>query len=233
MTSVKKARLAGFLYLIVVVTGIINLAYIPSKLIDWKSAAITFNNISANETLFRFGILSGLLCYTAFLLLPFALYKLLNTINKNIAGLMVILSVVSVPISLLNFNNKFLVLKLLDKAKNIDGANLQNIQEQVLVYLQTYNAGNQIAAIFWGLWLFPFGYLVYKSGFLPKILGALLMFGCVGYVINFVGSLLYPEYGTTIISDYITKPGSIGEIGICLWLLIVGVRKKKMVISST
>tara|TARA_R110000868_G_scaffold163800_1_gene396118 strand:- start:994 stop:1683 length:690 start_codon:yes stop_codon:yes gene_type:complete len=229
MTLIKEARLAGFIYLIVVVTGIINLAYIPSKLIDWKSAEITFNNISANETLFRFGILIGILCYTAFLLLPFALYKLLNHINKTIASLMVILSVVSVPISLLNFNNKFLILKLLNKAKNLDGSNLQNLHEQVLVLLQSYNAGNQIATIFWGLWLFPFGYLVYKSGFLPKILGVLLMFGCVGYLINFVGTLLYPEYGNTILSDYITKPGSIGEIGICLWLLIVGVGKKKVV----
>ena len=141
---------------------------------------------------------------------------------------MVILSVVSVPISLLNFNNKFLVLNLLNKAKNLEGSNLQNIDEQVLVYLQSYNTGNQIATIFWGLWLFPFGYLVYKSGFLPKLLGILLMFGCVGYLINFVGTLLYPEYGNSTISNYITKPGSIGEIGICLWLLIVGVWKKKM-----
>ena len=77
-TNKKKARLAGFLYLIVVVTGIVSLAYIPSKLINWKNAEATLINISTNETLFRYGILSGLICYTAFLLLPFALYRLLN-----------------------------------------------------------------------------------------------------------------------------------------------------------
>lgn len=228
-TNKKKARLAGFLYFIVVVTGIFNLAYIPYKLIDWKSAAITFANISANETLFRFGIFSGLICYTAFLLLPFALYRFLKPINKLVASLMVILPVVSVPISLLNFSNKFSVLTLLTKANTIGGIELQNIQEQILFYLQLYNNGNQIASIFWGLWLFPFGYLVYKSGFLPKTLGFLLMFGCIGYLINFTGRLLFPEYGNTIISDYITKLGSIGEIGICLWLLIVGVKEENKV----
>ena len=227
-TNKKKARLAGFLYLIVVVTGIVNLAYIPSKLINWKNAEATFTNISTNETLFRFGILSGLICYTAFLLLPFALYRLLNPINKTAASLMVILSVVSVPISLLNFSNKFSVLRLLNNASNLEGIELYNVQEQILFYLQTYNDGNKIASIFWGLWLFPFGYLVYKSGFLPKILGVLLMLGCLGYLINFTGNLLFPEYGNTIISDYITKPGSIGEIGICLWLLIIGTKEKSV-----
>lgn len=224
--SKEKARLAGLLYLIVVVTGIVNLAYIPSKLIDWKNAETTFINIAANETLFRFGILSGLICYTAFLLLPFALYRLLYPINKAVASLMVILSVVSVPISLLNFNHKFSVLTLLNKATGLEGIDLFDLQEQILFHLQSYNSGNQIASIFWGLWLFPFGYLVYKSNFIPKIFGVLLMFGCFGYLINFTGRLLSTAYGHTVISDYITKPGSLGEIGICLWLLIIGTREK-------
>ena len=221
----SKARLAGFLYLIVVVTGIVNLGYIPSRLIEWNNAEMTFNNILSNETLFRIGILCGLICYVAFLLLPFALYRFLKPINKTIARIMVILSVVSVPISLLNLGNKFSVLTLLNSANNLAGIELNKVQEQILFYLQSYNNGNQIASIFWGLWLFPFGYLVYKSGFLPKILGVLLMFGCFGYLINFTGKLLFPLYGETIISSYITKPGSIGEIGICLWLLIVGTKE--------
>ena len=110
---------------------------------------------------------------------------------------MVIFSVVSIPISFLNFNHKFTVLRLLEKANNLDGIHLYEIQEQILFSLQQYNDGNQIASVFWGLWLFPFGYLVYKSGFLPKILGILLMFGCIGYLVNFTGNLLYPHYGET------------------------------------
>ena len=80
--------------------------------------------------------------------------------------------------------------------------------------------------IFSGLWLFPFGYLVYKSNFLPKIFGILLMVGCLGYVINFFGRTLLPNYSELGISSYISLPASIGEIGICLWFLIVGAKNK-------
>jgi hypothetical protein len=90
--------------------------------------------------------------------------------------------------------------------------------------LTTYNHGILLVALFWGLWLLPFGYLVYRSGFLPKILGILLMLGCVGYLINLVGQTLLPHYSQLGISKYISLPASIGEIGTCLWLLIVGVK---------
>jgi len=81
--------------------------------------------------------------------------------------------------------------------------------------------------LFWGLWLLPFGYLVFKSGFLPKLLGIFLMAGCFGYLINFIGGFLIPNYGDLGISRMISLPASIGEIGICLWLLIIGVRHKQ------
>lgn len=95
----KTASIAGLFYVIVVVTGMIHLAYVPSKLIVWDNATITFNNIVANETLFRLGMLIGFICYTAFLLLPIVLYKLLNPVNKTYALLMIVFAVVSVPIS--------------------------------------------------------------------------------------------------------------------------------------
>lgn len=220
----KTGRIAGLLYLIVVATGIFNLAYVPSKLIVQGNAATTFNNIVANETLFRLGILSGLICYTAFLLLPLVLYKLLNPVNKTYAVLMVVFAVVSIPISFINIGNKFSVLTLISKADFLKRLEVDKLQEQVLFYLHLYSNGNQIASIFWGLWLLPFGYLVYKSEFIPKILGVLLMFGCFGYLIDFIGGFLFPNYDKTIISTFITKPGSIGEIGICLWLLIIGTK---------
>ena len=223
----KTARLAGLAYLVVVVMGIISIAYIPSKLIVRNDAATTFNNIVANESLFRWGVLCGVMCYTAFLVLPLVLYKLLKPIDKTAAVLMVALSVVSVPMSFINMGNKLTVLELIQKANGLQGLELTKLQEQVQFYLHAYSNGNQMASIFWGLWLLPFGYLVYKSGFLPKFLGVCLMFGCFGYLTDFVGDLLYPNYGKTIVAQYISIPGSIGEIGICLWLLIMGVKNDK------
>jgi hypothetical protein len=223
----KTARLAGFIYLIVVLSGIFHLMYVPGQLLVWDDAAATVNNIIASETLFRLGILGGLICYTAFLLLPLALYQLLSPVNKTQALLMVIFAVVSVPISFLNMDHKFAVLRLISKAGYLKGLAADQLQAQVLLQLQLYNNGNQIASIFWGLWLLPLGYLIFKSGFLPKILGILLMAGCFGYLLDFVGDLLMPGYGKSGISTFVTMPGSLGEIGTCLWLLLVGIKARR------
>ena len=204
MNSNKKtARIAGLFYLIVVLSGIFNLMYVPSKLIVWDDASATFKNIIASETLFRLGILSGLICYTFFLLLPIALYKLLNPVNKTHALLMVIFAVVSVPISFVNMLNNFSVLTLVSNTDYLKVFEVDKLQAQVLVYLHFSNNGNQIASIFWGLWLLPFGYLVFKSGFLPKTLGILLMAGCFGYLIDFIGDFLFPDYSKMGLSTFI------------------------------
>ena len=224
----RTARLAGFLYLVVVVCGIFSLAYIPSKLIVWNDAALTFKNIQESETLFRLDIASGIACYIAFLLLPFVLYQLLSTVNKTYAVAMVVFATASVPIALLNLVNKVNVLTLIDRSKHAR-AGVEDIAGQVLSYLQSYNNGISIVAVFWGLWLWPFGYLVFKSGFLPKLLGILLMAGCVGYMINTFGNLLFDNYSSWGIRRFASLPASLGEIGICLWLLIAGVRRKATV----
>lgn len=223
----KTARIAGLLYLIVVLTGIFSLGYVPSKLIVDDNAAATVLNIRTSETLFRLGILSSIICYTAFLLLPLVLYKLLKPVNKIPAALMVIFAVVSVPLSLINLLDKFAILTLISKAGYLTAVGADQLQTQVLLYLDYYDNGIKIVSIFWGLWLLPFGYLVYRSGLLPKVLGIFLMAGCFGYLINFAGNFLFPAYHQMGISSFIRLPASIGEIGTCLWLLVMGVKEKQ------
>ncbi|NMH89859.1 DUF4386 domain-containing protein [Flavivirga algicola] len=222
MTAINKtARFAGLLYLMLVISAIINLKYIPSQLVVWESASEAFENIKKSELLFRLGIVSGIITYLIFLLLPLILYKLLNKISEVHAKLMVLFALISVPISFTIILNKFSILSLINSEyiEHIGGAELY---AQVMLYLGYYNNGIEILQIFWGLWLFPFGYLVYKSGFLPKILGILLMVGCFGYLITFFGGFLYSDFYKTTFSTIIGIPASIGEIGICLWLLIMG-----------
>lgn len=223
----KTARIAGLLYLIVVLTGIFNLKYVPSKLIVWDNASVTFNNILESETLFRLGIVAGIICYTSFLVLPIVLYKLLNQVNKTYALGMVSLAVISVPLSLVNLLNKVNVLTLIDKAQYLQVIEADELQAQVLLYLDFYNNGIEIASVFWGLWLLPFGYLVFKSGFLPKFLGICLMAGCFGYLTNFIGGFIFQNYADLGIARFVSLPASIGEIGICLWLLIIGTKHKQ------
>ena len=221
------ARIAGLLYLIVVLTGIFNLMYVPSKLIVWDNASVTFNNIRESEVLFRLGIVAGIICYTAFLILPIVLYKLLNQVNRTFAIGMVTLAVISVPVSLVNLLNKVNILTLVGKTQYLQVFETTELQAQVLLYLNFYNNGIEIASVFWGLWLLPFGYLVFKSGFLPKFLGIFLMVGCFGYLTNFVGGFLFQNYADLGIARFVSLPASIGEIGICLWLLIIGTTHKR------
>lgn len=221
----KTAHLAGFLYFLVVVMGIFSLMYVPSQLIVWDNPAVTVENIRTSEFLFRLEILSGLLCYFFFLLLPFVLYQLFKKVNKTYAVLMVVLAVVSVPISYGNFVNKFDVLSLIGNSEYLNIYTPEQIQAQVMLALESYWSGNLVAQVFWSLWLFPFGYLVFKSGFLPKLLGVFLMVGSCGYFIDFLGRTLCSDYSSWWISDYITIPASIGEIGTCLWLLIMGIKE--------
>jgi len=227
MDSPKQtARLAGALYLVVVLAGLFSLMYVPSKLSNWSEPEKMINNIIAHETLFRMGIFVGVFGYIFFALLPLALYKLLSPVNKTHATAMAALAVVSVPISLTNMLHKFAVLTLLSNPNYLKGIDVTQVHSQILLHLDYYNDGNQLASIFWGLWLFPFGYLVYRSGFLPKIIGAFLMFGCFGYIINFTGNFFFSGYPGSILANVITIPGSLGEIGICLWMLIMGAKVK-------
>ncbi len=222
-TNKSKARVAGILYLIVIVAGIFSLMYVPSQLMVWDNPQQTLENIQNGESLFRFGILAETISFTAFLLLPLVLFSLLKQVHKNVAVLMVALAIPSVPIFFSILLNKFAILSTIGETEMM----ASQMGDQAMFYLRQFNAGNLLGQNFWALWLFPLGYLVFKSGFLPKFLGLILMVGSVGYYLDFVGRVAFPNYSEFIISDYITIPASIGEIGTCLWLLIMGAKESK------
>ncbi|MBK7604251.1 MAG: DUF4386 domain-containing protein [Saprospiraceae bacterium] len=222
----KTARIAGILYLIVVLTGMFSLAYVPKTLINWEDPAFTFNKIVASEFLFKLGIYSSIICYTAFVFLPIVLHQLLKQVNEFYAKMMAILALISVPISFLNLQHKFAILTLISKSDFLKIYSLEQLQSQVMLHLNEYEHGISLVSVFWGLWLLPFGYLVYKSGFIPKILGILLMLGCFGYLINFTGNLLIKNYLELGIATLVRLPASLGEIGTCLWLVIIGTKNK-------
>lgn len=228
----KTARIAGLLYLFVVLTGIFSLMYVPSKLIIWDDATTTFNNIVTQQALFRLGLLSGLMCYIFFLFLVLVLYRLLKPVHANYAKLMVLLAILSVPAYFINVQNQFTVLSLVNNTSLLNGFSTEQIKSMVMLYLEQYENGMRVVHIFSGLWLFPFGYLVFRSGFLPKFLGVLLMVGCFSYLINFTGNTIISNYSEIGIGRYISLPASLGEIGICLWLLIVGVKSEKETIEN-
>jgi hypothetical protein len=223
MNSIKKtARLSGILYLLLGVFGAFGIMYIPSLIVPGEAAATT-NNIIASESLFRFSIVSGLIAQTIFIFLVLVLYKLLKPVNKNHALLMVVFALVSVPITMLNQVNQISALLLLSGSDYLSVFSVDQIQAQVMFFLGVAENGVAIAQIFWGLWLLPFGYLIFKSGFLPKVLGILLMIGCFGYLIDVFTFFLLPNFDASI--SHVT---SIGELLFPLWVLIKGINAEHL-----
>ncbi len=218
----KSARIAGLLYLLLAVTGVFSLIYVPSTLFVFGDATATADNIMSSELLFRTGILSGLISNVIFVFLVLALYRLLKDISHKQAIIMVTLVVISVATSFANTFNQIAALIVLSSADILSGFEKPQLDAAAYVFLRLHSQGIEIIQIFWGLWLFPFGLLVYKSGFIPKILGVLLFIAGFAYVLSTFTFLVLPQY-TAAISTLVTIL-EVGELPIIFWLLIVGAK---------
>ena len=211
-----RARVAGALYLVANLFAPFTLLYLPSRFIVRGDAAATASNIMASELLFRLGIVGNLFTFIANIFLALALYQLLKVVNKNMASLMVILFLVGVPIAMLNELTQLAVLQLLGGAGYLKAYPADQLQALAYLLLRLHDQGLLIAHIFFGLWLLPMGYLVFKSGFIPKIVGVLLVIAGVGYVVQSFAAFL--GYNVNIILFT-----GLGELVFLLWLLIKGV----------
>ena len=227
MSGAKNpGRLVGLVYLLVSIPGAFALVYVPSKLIVHGDATATAHNIAASETLFRVGIACELISQILFMWVALALYGLLKGVNRRHALLMLGLIVVSVPIALMNELNAIAALVLVRGADFLAIFDKPQRDALAMLFLNLHSHGFGIAEIFWGLWLFPLGLLVYRSGFIPRILGILLMLNCFTYVINSFTSLLLPQY-EHIVGRWMT-PFQFGELLFMFWLLIMGANPKAL-----
>jgi hypothetical protein len=214
----KIARVAAFMFLIIFFLGMSTELFIrPGMLVPGDPAA-TVRNISASEELFRLSLLGDLIRQALLMALPLILYKLLKPVNKNIASLMVIFYLVCVPIAMLNELNHFAVLLLSSGAGYLSAFKADQLNALLMFFLELRNYGTFITQFF-SFWVVLLGYLVFKSGFLPRILGILLMFAGLGYTVLAVLFFLFPNFDATIFGLF----AFIGEAIFYLWLLIRGV----------
>jgi uncharacterized protein DUF4386 len=211
-----RARVAGVLYLFSNIFAPFTLLYLPSRFIVRGDAAATARNIMASEMLFRFGIVGNLFTFIANIFLALALYQLLKVVNKNMAALMVILFLVGVPIAMLNELSPLAILQLLSSANYLKAYPADQLQALAYLLLRLHDQGLLIAHIFFGLWLLPMGYLVFKSGFMPKLVGVLLVIAGVGYVVQSFAAFLGHNVNIILFTG-------LGELVFLLWLLIKGV----------
>ena len=225
----KAARVAGAIYLLMVFTAPFSLIYVPSKLFVRGNATATANNILAHETLFRLGIVADLITSIIFIFVVMALYRLLSGVNTTHASHMVVLALVSAAVGFMNVLNNIAALTLFRGADFL--AVLEKPQRDALamLFLRLHGQGIVINEIFWGLWLLPFGILVMRSGFLPRILGVLLIINCFAYLAVSLTELLLPGYAS-VVNRFAIIPET-GELWIMLWLLIKGAKVKSLAIA--
>ena len=227
MTSLSRnARIAGLMYILASAVGVLRLMVIPAKLIVHGDAAATAANIVAHQTLFRWGIVTGLLSAALWLFVPLALYRLLKDVDKPLAILMVILgSLMQVPIFFVNAGTDAAALALARGGDVLSGVGKPQRGGFAMLLLNLHHQLDLANAIFWGLWLVPFGLLVYKSRFLPRILGVWLIAGCIGWLAySFVGFLAPALEGTVFNVGQIL---TLGEVAMMLWLVVLGAREPR------
>ena len=222
----KTARAAGLLYLVVIVCGIFSELYVRASVKVPGDAIATANNITSSEFLYRLGFVSDLIMITCYFLVAFFLYMILEPVNKNLAKLMVLFNLISIPIMCINMLNHSAALLLMSGADYLKVFETEQLQALVMLFLNFHNDGYLVAELFFGLYLFPLGYLVFKSECLPKILGILLIIGSIGDLTVFFTFFLFPNY-IEIISQFFDPPAGIAEISLCLWLLIKGVKEQR------
>ena len=217
----KTARVAGLVFVLIFILGMSTELFIRPGMIVPGDSEATVRNIAASETLFRLSIVSDLIRQTLLMLLPLILYKIFKPVNKTVAALMVIFYLVCVPISLINELNHFAVLLLSSGAGYLTAFKADQLNALLMFFIDLRIYGTYIAQFF-SFWVILLGYLVFKSGFLPRIFGILLMLVGLSYTVSAVLFFLFPNFDATIFGVFTF----IGESLFYLWLLIKGVNVK-------
>ncbi len=225
MENKELARIAGVLYLFLAITGVYGLIYVGSQTYVRGDAVATAQKMLANEFLFRTGIAGNLISQTLFVFLVLAFYRLLKTVNEHHAKLMVALVLVSIPITFICESFNITALMIL-KGDILPSFSPQQQQEWAMAFLKMNANGILVVEIFWGLWLIPLGLLFYKSGFMPRIIGVLLVGGGIMYLIEVCTNVVFPEY-RAFINPITSVILPISEFSTILWLLIKGVKTVK------
>lgn len=220
---VATARRAGALYLVSGLLGAMSYLYVPSAVIVPGDAGATARRIAEGALLYRLGIASDLLSSILLVLLALTLYGLLRDADRGQARLMVALVAVGAAAQVANVLNLMAPLILLGGAPFLAVFDRPQLEALALGFLRLRSSGLFVSQVFWGLWLFPLGLLVLRSGYFPRILGHLLIVACAAYVTATLTFLVWPAF-TPQVNRLMQPLEGLGEGAIMLWLLVKGVR---------
>jgi uncharacterized protein DUF4386 len=223
MNSIRAtARFAGLLYVVFSILSVIGYMYIPSTYLVPGDAAATARRITEGALIYRLGILNALVGQILFIFLVLTLYQLFKDVDRKQATLMAVLVCVGAAVEIANLVNRTAPLVLLSGADFLSVFTKPQLDALALGFIRMGSSLGQLITAFWGLWLFPFGYLTIKSGFFPRILGFLLYVSGFAYIVTCVASLVFPEQRHVV--TQIMTPLYFGELAIVLWLPIMGAK---------
>jgi hypothetical protein len=220
--TVKAARIAGAIYLSLVLIAPFAMLYVPGKLIVRGNAAATADNILAHETMFRLSIFGDLIGHVIFICLAIALYRLLSSVNNTWALLMVSFVLVSAAVGFLNALNNIAAVILFRGGEFLTVFDKPQRDALAMLFVRLHSQGEFISEIFWGVWLFPFGLLVFRSGFLPRLLGVWLIVACFAWIALSITAQFFPYNYETAFAWL--QPAFFAEMAIMLWLLLRGAK---------
>lgn len=226
MSSNKKtARIAGVLFLLMVVFGVAAELFFRQKIFTSTDVVVISDNILSNVLLYRLGIISDILMTVFYLLTALAFYKLLSNVNKNIAATMVIFAAVGSVILMFNILIEIAPLYILTENDFLSSFSTSQQQSLAMFFYNLYLHGYMLGQIFFSLWVLPLGYLIYKSGFIPRIFGILFVietiFGLMAVFVHFVTPNLTVE-------TILLLPMIVAEFTFMFYLLIRGVNESKL-----
>ena len=222
----KAARIAGLIYLAMIITAPFSMIYVPNKLIVRGDAALTASSILAHETMFRLSIFGDLIDQVIFICLGVAFYRLLREVNKTWALLMLGFVLVSAAVCFLNVINDIAALPLFRGGEFLAVFDKPQRDALAMFFLRLYSYGQFIAEMFWGLWLFPLGLLIYRSGFIPRVIGVWLMINCCGWLVLSITALFFRQNYNALFGYM--QPVLFGEMALMLYLLIRGANVKAL-----
>lgn len=227
MNSTKKlARIAGVLYIIIIVCAGFSEGFVRSGVIVPGDAAATASNIAASEGLFRLGFVSDLIAFLSDLVVSVLLYILLKPVSKTLSLIAASFRLLAHPaIASVNLLNHFIALLLLSGADYLAPFQTDQLHALVLMFLNLHHYGYLIGGAFFGAHLLLLGYLLFKSDLFPGILGFLIAVASFGYLFESFGSFLFPAH-EALFTWIVAVTAVIGEVSLALWLLIKGVREQ-------
>lgn len=220
------ARIGGILYLIIIIGGIFTELGVLQELVVSRDPAATAANILAHETLYRSGIAAHAVILACSVTLFIILYHLFNRVNTTVALMLVAFNLVSLAIEGVSLVYLYEPLILLKGGSSMHALSTDQLQALAYIPLALQSVGYDLALIFFGIVCIAIGYLIVTSTFLPRILGGLMVLAGVCYLINSFVHFLAPHLSGYLLS-YILLPCFIGELALCLWLMVKGVHEQK------